>query len=140
VTTAAVLDELCSHSLDSAHFGWLDTVHVDGIDELQCLMTWMQRVGATDRLNRGEATVFAWADTHGAIAVVDDRSARRAAQQHGLEAHGTLLIMAKGVEHGRATIQSASSLVDTLLKHGARYPFEVGGFQSWARCQGLLPA
>jgi len=140
VTTAAVLEELASHGLESAHVGWLDTVHVDGIDELQRLMTWMQRVGVTDRLNRGEATVFAWADGHGAIAVVDDRSARRAAQQHGLEAHGTLWIMAKGIEHGRATVESVSSLADTLLKHGARYPFEVGGFRSWAHCQGLLPA
>lgn len=139
VTTAAVLDELTSHSLNSADFGWLDTVHVDGIDELQCLMTWMQRVGTTDRLNRGEATVFAWADRHGAIAVVDDRSARRAAQQHGLEAHGTLWTIAMGVKHGRTTVESASSLVDTLLQHGARYPFEIGGFRHWASCKGLLP-
>ena len=98
--------------------------------------TWM---GATARLNRGEATVFAWADRHGATAVVDDRSARRVAQQHGLEAHGTLWIIAKGVEHGRATVESASSLVDMLLKHGDRYPFEIGGFRYWARCKGLLP-
>lgn len=139
VMTAAVRDELSSHGFDSADLGWLDVVHVDGITELQCLVTWMQRVGATDHRNRGEATVFAWADAHGGIVVVDDRSARRAAQRHGLEAHGTLWIMAKGVEHGHATIDSPSSLADTLLKHGARYPFEIGGFRRWASCQGLLP-
>lgn len=139
VTTAAVLDELSSHGFNSTAFNWLQTVHVDGIDELHCLVTWMQRVGATDRLHRGEATVFAWADRHCAVVVIDDQSARRVAQQHGLEVHGSLWVMAKGVEHGRATVESASSLADTLLKHGARYPFEVGGFRHWAVAQGLLP-
>lgn len=122
VTTAAVLDELSAYGLSVPDLGWLDTVHVDGIDELRSLVTWMQRVGATMGHNRGEATVFTWAETHEAIAIVDDRSARRAAQQHGLEAHGTLWILAKGVEHGRATVDSASNLADTLLKHGARTP------------------
>jgi predicted nucleic acid-binding protein len=140
VTTAAVLDELSSHGLNSSAFAWLQTAHVDGLDELHCLVTWMQRVGATDRRNRGEATVFAWADRNDAVAIIDDQSARRAAQQHGLEAHGSLWVMAKGVEHGRASVDSASNLADTLLQHGARYPFEVGGFRHWARCQGLLAA
>ncbi|MPZ67498.1 MAG: hypothetical protein GEU83_19055, partial [Pseudonocardiaceae bacterium] len=40
VTTAAVLDELSSHGFNSSAFGWLQTVHVDGIDELHCLVTW----------------------------------------------------------------------------------------------------
>ncbi len=139
VTTAAVIDELSAHGFDSTTFSWLQTVHVDGVDDLRCLMTWMQRVGATDRWHRGEATALAWADRHDAITVIDDLSARRVAQQHGLEAHGTLWVMAKGVEHGRATVESASSLADTLIKHGARYPFEVGGFRHWASCQCLLP-
>lgn len=81
VTTAAVLDELSAHSLNVSNLGWLDTIHVDGIDELQVLVTWMQRVGATSDPHRGEVTVFAWAETHQAIAIVDDRSARRAAQR-----------------------------------------------------------
>lgn len=73
-------------------------------------------------------------------AVLDDQSAQRVAQQHGLEVHGSLWVMAKGVEHGRATVESASRLADTLLKHGARYPFEVGGFRHWATTKGLLSA
>ncbi len=138
VTTAAVLDELSANGLNLSDLDWLDVVHVDGLDELQALMTWMQRVGAATGHNRGEATVFAWAEVHDAIAIIDDKSARRAAQQYRLEAHGTLWVLAKAVEHGRTPIDSASNLADTLLKHGARYPFEVGGFRRWATEQKLL--
>lgn len=84
ITTAAVIDELRHHQLPVAGLDWLEVVHVDGLEELNALVAWMARVSG-QKSNQGEATVLAWADVHKAIAVIDDRDARRASRLAGLE-------------------------------------------------------
>lgn len=73
VTTAAVAEELERENVTVPE--WLGVVHVDGLDEIIALGEWLQRVSA-GRRDRGEATVFAWAEVHDAIAIVDDKDAR----------------------------------------------------------------
>ncbi|MEU5381741.1 hypothetical protein ABZ359_40645 [Streptomyces sp. NPDC005968] len=137
VTTAAVIEELRHYDLDVSGLGWLEVQHVDGLAELTALVRWMERVSG-QKSNHGEATVLAWADVHGAVPVVDDLDARRAARAGGLAVWGVLRVIAEGVRDGRATEYVASTLVDALLASGGRYPCGYGGFVEWARKNGLL--
>lgn len=134
-TTAAVVEELGDNGCLRPE--WIEVVHVDHIKELTALGVCLDRVATTTH-SKGEATVFAWAEVHGATAIVDDADARRVAQGYGLEVHGLLWVVATAVADGRWGESSAGAFVDQLLAAGARYPFEAGGFVEWASKQGLL--
>jgi predicted nucleic acid-binding protein len=110
---------------------------VDGLDESAALVRWVQRLSSSEH-DRGEATVCAWAEVHGALAVIDDRAARIAAQRAGLDVHGTAWVIAQAVNYGRQTPSGATVLLDTLILDGVRYPFRAGGFATWAKDRGLL--
>jgi predicted nucleic acid-binding protein len=135
VTTAAVAEELEPEGI--ALPDWLEVVHVDGLAELVSLAEWLGRVSA-GKHHRGEATVLAWAEVHHAIAIVDDRDARMTAQKVGLETHGVLWVVANAVHDKRIAKTTAGSFVDAMIASGARYPFEAGGFVTWAQAEGLL--
>lgn len=138
VTTATVADELQRNGLSIAGQGWLAVEHVDGLDEITAVVKWAGIVGSTSQHNRGEATVCAWAEVHQAIAVMDDRDARRAAQTNGLTTHGSLWLICEAVRVGQIAEAAAIGFTDTLLNAGARYPFQRGAFSTWARQQRLL--
>jgi predicted nucleic acid-binding protein len=139
VTTAAVVDELAGYGLaeTAERSDWLRIMHVDGLRELPALVAWIGRLSAGVH-HRGEATVCAWADVHGAIAVIDDGDARRAARTAGLEVHGSLWVLVTGVRAGALSEPAADGLVATLIRAGARYPLQGQAFSSWARASGLL--
>jgi predicted nucleic acid-binding protein len=82
--------------------------------------------------------VLAWAECHGAVAIIDDWDARRVAQTHEQEVHGSLWVVAQAVVQDRWTATSASNFVDLMIGSGARYPCELAGFEAWARREGLL--
>ena len=137
VTTQTVVDELSKYGLAVGGLPWLEVVDFDALDELNALMVWIGRHGAGQH-NRGEATVCAWASIHDAIAVIDDRDARRVARTYGVAVHGSLWVLAKGVEHGRASLASTANFVDRLRAEGARYAVQQGGFGTWCERNGLL--
>jgi predicted nucleic acid-binding protein len=137
VTTAAVAEEL--HRRHVTLPERLEVVHVDGLDELIALAGWVQRLSSS-RHDRGESTVCAWAEVHTALAVIDDRAARIAAQRAGLDVHGTAWVIAQAVNRGRETPSGATALLDALILDGARYPFRTSNFATWAKDQGLLTA
>lgn len=138
VTTQAVRQELASKDVSVP--GWIsEVVHVDELEELAVLVKWHTLLSSRNH-NRGESTVLAWAETHGAIAIVDDRGARRvAAAAGGVTVHGTLWVVAEAIKAGGLAEISARNFVDTLRRSGARFPFEDGEYLVWARDNGLLP-
>ncbi|HWE89638.1 MAG TPA: hypothetical protein VG317_09275 [Pseudonocardiaceae bacterium] len=137
ITTATVIEELRYHGLSTDDLGWIEIVHVDGLDELSALVRWMDRVSG-DKSNQGEATVLAWAETHRATAVVDDQDARRAGRNGGLDVWGSLRVVAESVRNGQLTEYSANAFVDALIETGARYPCQRGQFTIWAKASGIL--
>ncbi|WP_282202162.1 hypothetical protein [Kitasatospora fiedleri] len=137
VTTATVVHELSHADLDVSGLGWLEVVHVDGLDELGALVRWMAVVSG-ERSNQGEATVLAWAEVHGATAVIDDADARRAARKHAMPVQGSLRVLADALREGRVTEYAANAFADATAATGARYPFGPGGFLSWAGRMKLL--
>ncbi|MFB7461404.1 hypothetical protein [Streptomyces sp. NPDC056188] len=139
VTTQTVVDELGTYGLSLASADWLEIVHVDHLNELTALVKWMDQVSGS-KSNEGEATVLAWAEIHGATAVIDDGDARRIAgkQKNPLPVWGSLRVIATAVSDGHATEYVGSNLVDALIDSGARYPCARGQFISWAKQNGLL--
>ncbi|SEO18854.1 hypothetical protein [Actinacidiphila rubida] len=137
VTTETVRHEITRQGVGLDGLDWLDVVRLDDLDELNSLVVWMERVSG-QKSNQGEATVLAWADLYGAVAVVDDGDARRIGRKHGLGVCGSLRIVAEALADGRTTEYVATTFVDTLIGSGMRYPCEVGGFLPWAKQNGLL--
>lgn len=137
VTTETVVDELRRNELPLGDLGWLEIVHVDRLDELKALVKWLPIV-AGKQANHGEATVLAWADVHGAVAVIDDAAARRAGLQAGLPVWGSLRVIAEALRDGSTTEYAATALVDAMMATGMRYPFQAGQFVVWAKQKGLL--
>jgi predicted nucleic acid-binding protein len=137
VMTAAVAKELEMNRVPVP--GWVSRiVHVDDLTELVTLTKWVGLISSAAH-NRGEATALAWAEVHRAVAIVDDRAARRVARSEHVEVHGVLWVVAEAINCGHITPASGLSFVDVMLSHGARYPFGPGEFLDWARDQKLLP-
>lgn len=136
ITTAVVVEELAGHQLGAP--AWVDIEDGDSLAELRALARWATLVGSSSLHNRGEATVLAWAEVHDGIPILDDDDAKNVAQQHGIEAHGTLWVIAGAAKRGHLTVGSASNLVELLRTNGARYPFPPGGFELWAGKNHLL--
>jgi predicted nucleic acid-binding protein len=120
VVPQAVLDELRAGEL--AHPPLADYVRV---------------LGAGER-DIGEASVLAWAEVNGGIAVIDERAGTQAAQARGVTVHGTLWLIANGLNAGDLLLPEAERLVDQLRSTDARLPCSGAEFFEWAKAQGLL--
>lgn len=69
-------------------------------------------------LGRGESAVLCLAEQRGAVAIVDDRDARRAAKTMGIAVLGTLGVILRARAEGR--IESASEILKALQLSGMR--------------------
>jgi predicted nucleic acid-binding protein len=143
VVPQAVLDELQAGELahpplaDVLNADWLEVVAGDGLAELRAFAYYVQVLGAGLR-DIGEASVLAWAEVNGGIAVIDERAGRQAAQARGVVVHGTLWLIANGLNVGELLLPEAERLVDQLRTTGARLPCSGAQFFEWAKTQGLL--
>jgi predicted nucleic acid-binding protein len=91
-----------------------------------------------DGRNVGEAGVLAYAKAHNSIAIVDDRPARNAAKAHNVRHQGTLALLCEGIRSELLTVALVAALADHLLESEYRLPFGPGGFEKWARQQGMV--
>ncbi|MDY0061378.1 MAG: hypothetical protein RBU45_16335 [Myxococcota bacterium] len=142
-TTRAVLDEIragvTAHpALEGLlHLDWLEAVPIDGLPELIVFSDLRRRFGHGKR-DIGEASVLAWAEVHGAVAVLDDQTGRIVAQERRIAYRGTLGILALAIRNGRTTLPEAAVTVDLLRAAGARLPCDGEGFVVWCGEHGLL--
>jgi predicted nucleic acid-binding protein len=143
VTTRAVLDELRQGVRDHPEIAeveelsWLQVEPLDSLAELRIFAAYSAIFGNGPR-DIGEATVLAWAEAHGATAMTDDQVAVQAAQSRGVAVVRTLALVARGVHKDVLTRERAESLVEELLRAGARFPLGLGQFVEWAARQGLF--
>ncbi len=85
-TTPEVLDEVRNKAsvypeVESAlALPWIETVQVSGLKAMGVYAEYAKRVGSSTTGNVGEATVLAWAECHGATAVIDEKVGRDAAK------------------------------------------------------------
>ena len=73
-----------------------------------------------------------------AVAVIDDKAARKAAEDGRVGYIGTLGLLVDAIHSGLLTVKLVSAFVDDLLATDYRIPLGPGGFEAWARDNGLL--
>jgi len=143
VTTTAVMDEISNGCalypvLEQAlSLSWMKVVPVDGLDELVAFAEYSSRLVVGNH-NVGEASVLAWAEVNGGIAVMDDQTAVSCGRERGVDVKRTLALIARGVRKGILQSSESSGLVDDLIRAGARYPCTGSEFMQWASENGLL--
>jgi predicted nucleic acid-binding protein len=141
-TTGVVLDELdrgvMAHPAlaQVATQDWLKVAPLDSLDEIMLFATWARRVGSGER-DRGEASVFAVAESRGAIAISDDRNAVRVARTYGISVHGTIWVLAEACQTGKLTEHAVGNLIDVLRSTGHRLPCTGAEFPEYALRHGL---
>ncbi len=97
-------------------------------------------MGPQDR-DRGETAVIAWARAHpGAQVVLDDLAARRVAvERYNIPCVGSIGIIIDAIKQKLLAHDMANALADELrIAGGARLPFAIGGFISWAESEDVL--
>jgi predicted nucleic acid-binding protein len=108
-----VAEEICAGpeqdpalvALDAGHFG--APVAVDLLPEV---LEW--------GLGAGESAVLSFAASQGALAILDDREARRAAHALGVPVVGTLGVVLHAARRGR--VESPGTLIQALRDVGLR--------------------
>jgi len=142
-TTQVVLEELrqgtAAHPAlrDVVVADWLKVARLDTLDEIRLFTIWAGRLGSGER-DLGEASVFAAAELRSATAITDDPGPVRVARTHGLDAHGTIWLLAGACRDGKLSEAAAGNLVDALRATGLRLPCTGAEFPSYARQHGLL--
>lgn len=142
-TTPVVLNELRTGAEQHPALGsaleldWMRIIPLDQPTEIRCFATWVRRIGAGAR-DMGEASVFAAAESHGGIAVTDDKGATQVGRAHGLSVHGTIWLLAGSCGTGKLTEAGAGAIIDALRQTGHRLPCTGTEFPDFARVRGLL--
>jgi predicted nucleic acid-binding protein len=144
VTTEAVRGELENAlatfpEVDTVlRLSWLEVVSTGTLQELRVFAEYARRLGAGPR-NVGEASVLAWAEVNGAIAIVDERAATNQGRERRVEVHGSLWLICRGYRTGQLDRPAAEALVDALRDTQVWFPCSGVTFFDWARREGLLP-
>ncbi|MFJ9915532.1 hypothetical protein [Actinacidiphila glaucinigra] len=145
-TTEIVIDELKDgypqHSTlrRAVEAEWLNVDPLDTIDGIRAYAEWGRRVGASALRHRGEASVFACTQLRHGVAITDDRQARAVAVAHGIEAHGSLWLLARLVRERVITVAAAESFIEALSAEGARLPCKGREFGAWCARNGIMLA
>lgn len=69
---------------------------------------------------------------------MDDGAARRAAKSAGVSVQGTLGLLCEAIRSGLLTVPMVADLADHLLETEYRLPFASGGFELWAKDNGMV--
>lgn len=142
-TTQVVLEELHQGAVTHPELtdvdtgDWLKVAQLDTLEEIRLFALWVSRIGSGER-DRGEASVFAFAELRSATAITDDQEAVRVARTYGLDVHGSIWLLAGFCRDGKVTEPAAGNLVDALRATGLRLPCTGAEFSSYARQHGLL--
>ena len=143
VVTTAVLGELKRGAqvdpalLDIQSSDWLEEVHVNELGELGVFAEYARFLGSGDR-HVGEASTLAWAEVHGATAIIDDRPGTLHGRRRGVSVHGSLWLISNAYKASLLTERAVTRLVDALVDTEAWFPCNGDTFFSWGRENGLL--
>lgn len=118
---------------------WAELAPLEELDELSTFATWMTRNGSDQSIghNLGEAATLAWAEVHGATAIIDDKKARQVARRFRKAGdawcvHGVLWAVAREVVDGRReSPRACSGFCDQMLATGITWPLIPGGYPGW---------
>ncbi len=111
---------------------WLRVVAVDEPRELNVFAAYARSLVVGER-NLGEASTLAWAEVHGALAVVDDLAARKLAHARGVSVRGSIGLVMQGVKSQVIGVADGRAILQELHKAGARLPSQFEKeYDDWA--------
>jgi predicted nucleic acid-binding protein len=76
------------------------------------------------QIHIGEASVITFAKENNALAIIDDKKAREAAEKEGVSFVGTVTLIRLGVEKGTIKRSEISSLIEQITTIGRLYVSE----------------
>ena len=145
LVTEAVIEELrsgfsCHPQLRAAlDADWIDRVGTEGLSEIGAFAEYALALGSTPGKHIGEAATLAWAEVHGATAIIDERAANNIGRQRGVKVHGTLWLIVQALKSGLISERQSIEVVRSMLGIGAWLPFDSAEeFITWARQESLL--
>lgn len=116
---------------------WLSRATISTLEELSVFAQYARVLGTGPR-GVGEASTLAWAELHGAMAIVDDEAAKRVAKTRHVVVHGSLWLIVRGLRNGELEDTAACELVDALRSASAVFPCDGNSFLRWADENALL--
>lgn len=118
---------------------WIEVVALEDPEHVRSFTNFEKALVGPDGRNLGECGVLALAQNlDSAVAVVDDRTARKAANDANVEVRGTIGLLCDAIRAEILTVQLVSAVADDLLATDYRMPFKPGGFAKWAAENGLV--
>ena len=118
---------------------WISVVALNDPEHVSSFAHFAKALVGPDGRNMGECGVLALTQNlDPAVAVIDDRAARNAAQEAGLEVRGTVGLLCDAIRGDVLTVPMVSAVADDLLATNYRMPFKAGGFAKWAAENGLI--
>lgn len=127
--------------VDQELFEVVDCNELDSLEDILRLERWLRVLGVevSSGHNLGEAYTATIAEKKRAVAIIDDRLARKVIEkQRGPATHGVLWAIARALVEGRKDSPTAvSGLVDAMLAVSTaqlgqlRWPINRGGFARW---------
>lgn len=118
---------------------WLQVVELGGDREISLFKHYDDRLGAAKpERNVGECAVLARAEARAAVAVVDDRRARKHGERRKVRLGGSIQLTFMLVRASYLSVDDAAAVNDQLREGGYRLPFDGRGFLRWAEEQGVL--
>ena len=103
-----------------------------GQARLRAFAIYAARLGSGAR-NVGEAATLAWAEVHGAVASVDEATARKLAQERKVALRGTVGLICQGGLAQILTVDEGRALLADLRKAGAWLPWTDEEYNDSAR-------
>ena len=103
-----------------------------GQARLRAFAIYAARLGSGAR-NVGEAATLAWAEVHGAVASVDEATARKLAQERNVALRGTVGLICQGGLAQILTVDEGRALLADLRKAGAWLPWTDEEYNDSAR-------
>lgn len=113
---------------------WLGSMTLETLGEIGLFVEYRRTLDA------GEASTLAWAEAHGATAIVDERAGVNFAKQRGITVHGTLWLIAQALTSNLVDERQATEIVQAMLDTNTWFPLShAGEFMTWARSEGIIP-
>ena len=116
---------------------WIEVIQLD-IVQLMLFAAYTEQIGSTEGRDIGECATLAWAESRGAVGIIDDRVAVNSAEARGVEVHSTAWLITRGIRRGMFSESYASAVADRLQDTNIRFPFAKGEFIAWAWKHGVL--
>ncbi len=118
---------------------WLQQVELE-LKELAAFASYKGELGGGPEKNNGEAAVLAWVGVNGGIAIIDEEVGRNIGLRDGMQVHGSLWLVIRGLRNSVLDRATAEGIVDDLISTGMRLPVTTGAdLFAWAYSTGLLP-